>query len=409
VIVGTVNVSGSTSLTQMVAGSDGGDTSGVANTLLAGNLSVYINDPNHYFSADELARIQDTINGLDALLAPYSVTIAEVSDPSVANLVLDVGTTSASGGAANGVLGCFNPAASEITLITGWNWYAGVDPTQIGANQYDFQTTVTHEFGHAVGLGGATDPNSPMFETLATGTAHRTMTVNDLNIPYPPDGADPLTAVGHGFVSLAAVGAIANAQTSVSGATTSFTVVQHSALLFGSDLTDRAGRLEALDAVLAVDRRSVSSAVSPTILGVADSASVGGWGSVPLSDNAPSADIWAGDLLHSVSDTAGNNWRTEPSRDGDSSAAPAKSATETAIFDLLMEAAAEDRFEMPTIDGEIIDLGTSSATATLDSAFAALGFLSVASGFGAVGGNDSPVLRCVPQTEAWSRRRRPAK
>jgi hypothetical protein len=408
-VVGTVNVSGNISLTQIAAGSDGGDTSGVANTLLAGNLSVYINDPNHYFTADELARIQDTINGLDALLAPYSVTITEVSDPTVANLVLDVGTTSASGGAANGVLGCFNPAASEITLITGWNWYAGADPTQIGVNQYDFQTTITHEFGHAVGLGGATDPNSPMFETLATGTAHRTMTVNDLNIPYPPDGADPLTAVGHGFVSLAAVGAMADVQNSVSGATTSFTVVQHNPLLFDGELSERAARLQALDAVLAVDRRSTYTAVPPTMLGVADPDSVPGWGPEPLSDNASGADIWKGDLIRSGSDTAANSWRIGPSRDGDSSPALSTSTTETAIFDLLMEVAGEDRFEMPTVDGEIIDLGTSSATATLDSAFAALGFLSVASGFGAAGRNDSPVLRRTCQTETWNRRRRPAK
>jgi hypothetical protein len=194
VVVNRLQMSGSGGLTQMVMGSDGADTSGIANTLLAGDLLVYVNNTNGSFTADELARIQDTINGLDTLLAPYSVTITEVSDPAQANLVIDAGTTSACGGAANGVLGCFNPAASEITLIVGWNWYTGADPNQIGSNQYDFQTTVTHEFGHALGLGGATDPNSPMHEVLESGAAHRTMTVQDLNIPYPPDGADPLTA-----------------------------------------------------------------------------------------------------------------------------------------------------------------------------------------------------------------------
>ena len=40
----------------------------------------------------------------------------------LANLVLNIGTTSR-GGYADGVLGCFtNPG--EITLIEGWNWYA---------------------------------------------------------------------------------------------------------------------------------------------------------------------------------------------------------------------------------------------------------------------------------------------
>jgi len=177
--------------TQMAAGSDGGDNSGLADTLLAGDLNVYISDPNGYFSSAELARIQDTINGLDTLLAPYGVTITEVTNTTSANLVLDTATTSACGGAADGVLGCFNGPAGEITILQGWSWYAGADPTLIGASQYDFQSTVTHEFGHALGLGGATDASSPMYETLAMGQVHRTMTVPDLNLIEPPQGPDP--------------------------------------------------------------------------------------------------------------------------------------------------------------------------------------------------------------------------
>ncbi len=89
-IVGTLNLSGNVSLTQTAAGSDGsGDTSGIANTLLAGDLSVYINDPSGLFTADELARIQDAINTWDAILVPYNVTITEVSDPTLANIVID--------------------------------------------------------------------------------------------------------------------------------------------------------------------------------------------------------------------------------------------------------------------------------------------------------------------------------
>ena len=63
------------------------------------------------------------------MLAPYNVTITEVSDPTLANIVIDTGTTSACGGAADGVLGCFNEPNSEITMLQGWNWYAGADPT----------------------------------------------------------------------------------------------------------------------------------------------------------------------------------------------------------------------------------------------------------------------------------------
>ena len=35
-----------------------------------------------------------------------------------------------------------------------------------------------------------------MYETLAAGVADRTVTTQDLNIPDPPDGADPQMAAG---------------------------------------------------------------------------------------------------------------------------------------------------------------------------------------------------------------------
>jgi hypothetical protein len=195
--VGTLNLSGNVALTQTATGGDGsGDTSGIANTLLAGNLTVYINDPTGLFTADELARIQDAVNAWDAILAPYNVTVAEVNDPTLANIVIDTRSASACGDAASGVLGCYNAPNGEITLIQGWNWYAGSDASKIGASQYDFETTVLHELGHALGLGGSTNPSSPMYETLASGAALRTVTTQDLNIPDPPAGADPQMAAG---------------------------------------------------------------------------------------------------------------------------------------------------------------------------------------------------------------------
>jgi hypothetical protein len=204
-VVGMLNLSSNVTLTQIAAGTDGsGDLAGIANTLLAGNLAVYINDPSGLFTADELARIQDAINTWDTLLAPYNVTISEVSDPTQANMVIDIGTTSACGGVAQGVLGCFNAPNGEITMIQGWDWYAGSDPSQIGAGQYDFETTVLHELGHALGLGGSSNPNSPMYEILAAGVADRSVTTQDLNIPDPPAGADPQMAAG--FHSGAATG-----------------------------------------------------------------------------------------------------------------------------------------------------------------------------------------------------------
>src|SRR5262249_42506725 len=146
------------------------------------------------FTAGERARIRDAIAAWDAILAPYHVTITQVRDRASATLVLDPGTTSACGGMSQGVLGCYDAPDGEATIIRGWDWYAGADPTRIGTEQYDFQTTVMHELGHALGLGGATDARSPMYEVLAAGATARVATVQDLNIPDPPEGADPQMA-----------------------------------------------------------------------------------------------------------------------------------------------------------------------------------------------------------------------
>ena len=168
-----VSGNGSSALTTDGVGTGTGITAG---ELLAGDLFLYVDNPDGSFSADDLARLDETIANLDVLLATYNVTITEISDRSLANLVLDIGTTSAAGGYADGVLGCFTNTG-EITLIQGWNWYAGADPAAIGAGQYDFQTIVTHELGHALGLGHSTDAGSVMYATLDTGAVRRTMTV----------------------------------------------------------------------------------------------------------------------------------------------------------------------------------------------------------------------------------------
>jgi hypothetical protein len=194
-IVGSLSLSGNGGTALTAAGTDN-STAGTAGQLLGGDLFLYVNDPSGFFTSDELARVADTISGLDNLLGPYSVTITEVSDATLANLVLDTGSTSAAGGLADGVLGCFisDGTTGEITLIQGWNWYTGADPTLIGSDQYDFQTILTHEMGHALGLGHSSNPDSVMYAELATGVAHWTMTVQDLNIQDTGVGPDGLHA-----------------------------------------------------------------------------------------------------------------------------------------------------------------------------------------------------------------------
>src|SRR5205814_9095517 len=112
-----------------------------------------------------------------------------------AKIVISISTISAAGGAADGILGCYEWATGDITLIQGWDWYTGADASAVGAGQYDFQTIVTHELGHSLGLGHSADGASPMHGTLAAGAAHRTLTTADLGI-HDGDGggADPLHA-----------------------------------------------------------------------------------------------------------------------------------------------------------------------------------------------------------------------
>jgi probable HAF family extracellular repeat protein len=170
-------------------------TSGTATTggLLAGDINLYVDNTNGDLTADELARIQDAVTAADAVTEPYGVAVVEVTDPTLADVTLNMDTTSSVGGYADGVLGCTRDAG-QITIISGWNFYSGSDATQIGSGQYDFQTVVTHELGHALGLGHSTDSTSVMYADLAAGTARRALAVADLNVPDDGDAACGLHA-----------------------------------------------------------------------------------------------------------------------------------------------------------------------------------------------------------------------
>jgi hypothetical protein len=177
--------------------------------LLGGDIALYVDNSNGDLTADELARIQDAVTAVDAMTEPYGVAVQEVADPTLADVTLNMDTTTAVGGYADGVLGCTTDAG-QITLIQGWNFYAGNDATQIGSAQYDFETVVTHELGHASGLGHSTESTSVMYASLDIGAIRRSLASTDFNVPGNSDGADglhaaqsrdPVSALETGFLS----------------------------------------------------------------------------------------------------------------------------------------------------------------------------------------------------------------
>jgi hypothetical protein len=165
-----------------------------AGELLTGTVGVALqNADGSAVPPDEEARFQDALNELDSTFGGYGVNLVEV-DPASAVIQVETASTSAAGSAADGVLAC--TFAGQITLVTGWDWYTSADPAQIGPGQYDFQTIVTHELGHAVGLGHSGDTNSVMYAYLAPGQTRRALTAQDLSVLDSHGDAlpEPLTA-----------------------------------------------------------------------------------------------------------------------------------------------------------------------------------------------------------------------
>ena len=178
-IVDRLNTVGGGSSGLTAAGSAFSDGS-TAGELLSNSLYVYVNDPQGRFTPAERARIDDAVAAVDAVVEPYQVSVTEVTDPSLATLTLDMADTTILGGQPDGVLGVYDPDHAEVTLVSGWDWYAGTGTPAAG--QYDFQTVVTHELGHALGLGHRPVSASVMFHSLAGAEVKHTLTVDDLNV-----------------------------------------------------------------------------------------------------------------------------------------------------------------------------------------------------------------------------------
>jgi hypothetical protein len=122
------------------------------------------------------------------LLKPFQVVVSIVSDPELASLVIRSDTSTVLGGRDEGILAAYTSGASGglIELIEGWNWYTAATPSGIRPDQFDFQSVVLHELGHALGLGHRDQHGSAMNETLLAGVVSRMLTASDLAMDNEP-------------------------------------------------------------------------------------------------------------------------------------------------------------------------------------------------------------------------------
>jgi uncharacterized repeat protein (TIGR01451 family) len=173
--------------------------------LQAGTIRVAADVPQGSPAAGEQAAIAAAIGTLNVELRPFGVNLVEVPSDQAAQIHIQLAAGSAIGGLDQGILAAFTPGGN-ITLISNWNWYLGSDSAGIAPGQYDFQTVVTHELGHVLGLGETSDPTSAMALYLNPGQVRRDLSANDLSlIQQIMAAAEPLPAGGD---TIPGVGAI---------------------------------------------------------------------------------------------------------------------------------------------------------------------------------------------------------
>ena len=151
--------------------------------LLSDVVSVALLDPTDALDTNLQARYHDAIATLNDAFDVYDLTLVDVGAENYdfADVRIEVATTSACGSATDGILGC-TTTTGEITLLVGWDWYDESDPASIGQDQFDFQTIVTHELGHSIGLDHSGDANSVMYSNLADADVRRSVTTQDLTL-----------------------------------------------------------------------------------------------------------------------------------------------------------------------------------------------------------------------------------
>jgi hypothetical protein len=210
--------------------------------LQAGTIRVAADVPQGPQATAEQSAIAAAIASLDAQLSPFGINLVEVPSDQPAQIHIGLAASSLIGGANQGVLGTFT-VDGNITLVSNWNWYLGSIPSGIAPNQYDFQTVVTHELGHVLGLGESSDPSSVMYLYLDPGQVKHGLAASDLQaIGQELDaiGSNPTMATP-GLVQAPANGSAGFDQATVLGSAVAGAVMP---ALVGNQLPDGAASVE---------------------------------------------------------------------------------------------------------------------------------------------------------------------
>lgn len=246
-IVGQLSMTGSGTIPLRVV-STHEEAGHAAGQLLGDDLLVFIDLGARPFRPTEAARIREAVDGLSRLLQPFQVVVATVFERELATLIIRSQTSTTLGGHDEGILALYSTGAGvgvdSIEIVDGWNWYTGANPARIGPDQFDFQTVVLHELGHALGLGHSDRPGSAMSDSLQMGLVRRNLTVADLAIPGVVEEDSDLSLASTSAPALGRVSSMLAIERSVDHATGyAVQVAVPSTTLIESPVSTRTGRL----------------------------------------------------------------------------------------------------------------------------------------------------------------------